>query len=117
MFSTLGSATGLPRIIEKIYEATLVVGNEERKFLAVIVQQSVQPQQQPIFPWSNWADHLGIAAWEYDELEPPEAVCASALNGVLALSDIEMTYGHYWITFAMVHTEPEDLANNVDTMD
>ena len=46
---------------------------------------------------------LGIDAWAFDQLSPVEAVRADQFSGVFALSDIEMTYGHYWLTFAMIH--------------
>ncbi|KAG9086224.1 hypothetical protein FS749_003800 [Ceratobasidium sp. UAMH 11750] len=68
----------------------------------------------PSFPWNNWADHLDIASWAYDELMPPEAVDVTTFSGVFALSDIELSYSHYWVTFAMINMECQDLMDDAD---
>ncbi|QRV83198.1 Transposase family tnp2 [Ceratobasidium sp. AG-Ba] len=102
----------IPVVIRRIYEVKLDVDGEEHEFLGVVVQRFVRAQRRPIFPWHHWEFRLGIDAWAYDELGPLEVVRAEDFTGVFALSDIEMSYGHYWLTFAMVHTEPEDLVDD-----
>jgi hypothetical protein len=44
---------------------------------------------------------LEVESWLFDELDEPEAVGIDAFSGVFALSDIQMSSGHYWLTFAM----------------
>ncbi|KAG8765878.1 hypothetical protein FRC12_007226 [Ceratobasidium sp. 428] len=104
----------VPVIIRKIYQATLLVQGEPRRFVGIIVQRFVRPHHQPAFPWNNWADQLGIGTWMYNRFDEPEVVHPNELSGVFALSDIQLTYSHYWITFAMPHTEPKDLADDLD---
>jgi hypothetical protein len=45
---------------------------------------------------------LGIGAWKYQEVHPINAVPATAFTSHFALSDIEMSYGHFWLTFSMI---------------
>ncbi|KAG8728746.1 hypothetical protein FRC12_021524 [Ceratobasidium sp. 428] len=73
----------IPVIIRKVYEATLQVEGAPQRFIGVVIQRFVRPRRQPVFPWDNWADRLGIGAWVYNEFEAPEVVHPSALNGVL----------------------------------
>ncbi|QRV95272.1 Transposase family Tnp2 protein [Ceratobasidium sp. AG-Ba] len=94
----------VPVIVRRIYKATFNIDDQERKFVAVVVQRFVRAEQRPVFPWSFWENQLGIDAWAYGELAPFEVVRASDFSGVFALSDIDLTYGHYWITFAMIHS-------------
>ncbi|EUC60787.1 transposase family Tnp2 protein, partial [Rhizoctonia solani AG-3 Rhs1AP] len=54
-------------------------------------------------------DRLEIAAWIFEELDEPEVINITRFSGVFALSDIEMSTGHYWLTFAMQPTEPDML--------
>ncbi|KAG8696028.1 hypothetical protein FRC08_007410 [Ceratobasidium sp. 394] len=102
----------VPVIIRRIYKTTVEVMGEEHEFVAVMVQQLIAPERRPLFPWDFWDEYLGIDAWEVDQFGQLEAVPADAFTGVVALSDIEMSYGHYWLTIVMVNTEPEDLAEN-----
>ncbi|KAG8688983.1 hypothetical protein FRC09_012631 [Ceratobasidium sp. 395] len=74
----------------------------------------MEPAARPIFPWSHRAEELGIHSWEFKELGPMEVVPATAFTGVFALSDIEMENGHYWLSFAMINTTPEDLVADDD---
>ncbi|KAG9077295.1 hypothetical protein FS749_010833 [Ceratobasidium sp. UAMH 11750] len=103
-----------PVLIKRIYQSTVEVGGEEHKAIAVMVRRFVKPDHEPVFPWNHWADALGINAWEFDQLDPAKAVPADAFTGVFALSDVELEAGHYWITFAMINTEPEDLVADYD---
>ncbi|QRW24340.1 Transposase family Tnp2 protein [Rhizoctonia solani] len=98
-----------PVTIQGIYESTVTVLGKQYKFLAVMIQKFVAPAEPPAFPWNHWDHILGIGAWVYQELQPVEAVPASAFTGLFALSDIEMSYGHYWLTFSMITTRPNDL--------
>ncbi|KAG8739540.1 hypothetical protein FRC12_016275 [Ceratobasidium sp. 428] len=103
-----------PVLIKAIYEATLRVEGEEQKIVAVMVQRFMEPAARPIFPWSHRAEELGIQSWEFEELGPVEVFPATAFTGVFALSDIEMENGHYWLSFAMINTMPEDLVVDDD---
>ncbi|CCO38035.1 hypothetical protein BN14_12198 [Rhizoctonia solani AG-1 IB] len=85
----------IPVVIQGIYESTVAVRDE-----------------QPVFPWNHWNNILGIGAWKYQEVHPINAVPATAFTSHFALSDIEMSYGHFWLTFSMItSTRPEDLMN------
>ncbi|QRV84445.1 Transposase family Tnp2 protein [Ceratobasidium sp. AG-Ba] len=101
----------VPVIIQGIYESTVRVQDQEHKFLAVMVQRFVVPNPQPLFLWNYWGDFMGIHAWEFEHFGPLEAVHPDAFSGVFALSDIEMTYGHYWITYEMANTSPTNRNN------
>jgi hypothetical protein len=46
-------------------------------------------------------EELEVESWAFEALEDPEVVSIDALTGVFALSDIEMSTGHYWLTFGM----------------
>lgn len=49
---------------------------------------------------SSW-DELQVQSWAFEELEDPEVVGVDVLTSVFMPSDIEMSYGRYWITVAM----------------
>ncbi|QRW20897.1 Transposase family Tnp2 protein [Rhizoctonia solani] len=72
-----------PVIVQGIYESTVTVLGEQYKFLAVMIQKFVAPAEPPAFPWNHWDHILGIGAWVYQELQPVEAVPASALLAFL----------------------------------
>ncbi|KDN33378.1 hypothetical protein RSAG8_13532, partial [Rhizoctonia solani AG-8 WAC10335] len=99
----------VPVLIQGIYETTVEVRGQEYKFLAVMVQHFIAPDEELAFLWNHWNDILGIDAWEYGQLAPLEAVPPTAFTRVFALSDLTMTYGHFWIMVAMIKTRPEDL--------
>jgi hypothetical protein len=44
---------------------------------------------------------LAYASWAFEEFEEPEIVSLDSITGTFALEDIELTYGHYWVTVAM----------------
>ncbi|KAG8706597.1 hypothetical protein FRC11_008102 [Ceratobasidium sp. 423] len=96
-------------LIKGIYRTTVLVGNQEYKFVGVMVCRFIAPAQEPIFPWNHWNELLGIDAWEYRQFALVEGVPLSAFTGVLTLSDIHMSYGHYTLMFAMIKMQPEDL--------
>ncbi|CAE6532528.1 unnamed protein product [Rhizoctonia solani] len=98
-----------PVIIKGIYATTVAVGDREFTFIGVMVRWFIAPAQQPVFPWDHWNELLEIGAWEYRRFGPVVAVLLSAFTGVFAMSDIQMSYGHYTLTFAMIKTRPEDL--------
>ncbi|EUC60381.1 transposase family Tnp2 protein [Rhizoctonia solani AG-3 Rhs1AP] len=93
----------VPVLIQGIYETTVEVRDQEYKFLAIMVQRFVPPDEEPAFPWNHWNDTLGIDAWLYGRLARVEAVLPTIFTGVFALSDITMPDGHFWITIAMVN--------------
>ncbi|KAG8707939.1 hypothetical protein FRC08_000208 [Ceratobasidium sp. 394] len=88
-------------LIKCIYQSTVEVRGEEHKVVAVTVQRFVEPDHELVFPWNHWANDLGIAAWEFDQLNPVEAMPAGTFTGVFALSNVELETGHYWITFVV----------------
>ncbi|CAE7227499.1 unnamed protein product [Rhizoctonia solani] len=98
-----------PVLIKGVYATTVAVGNREFRFIGVMVRRFIAPARRPIFPWDHWNDLLEINAWEYRQFSPVLAVPLSAFTGVFAMSDIEMSYGRYALTFAMIKTRPEDL--------
>ncbi|CAE6441203.1 unnamed protein product, partial [Rhizoctonia solani] len=98
-----------PVIIKGIYTTTVVVGGWEFMFTSVMVHCFIGPSQQPVFPWDHWNELLQISAWEYRQFGLVVAVPLSAFTGVFAMSNIQMSYGHYTLTFAMIKTCPEDL--------
>ncbi|KAF8596318.1 hypothetical protein BDV93DRAFT_67352 [Ceratobasidium sp. AG-I] len=104
----------VPVIIRGIYKTTFEINGEEHNFSAAMVQCFVMPERQPVFPWDEWAEFLGINAWAFEQFQPIEAVPLNIFTGVFALSDIEMTYGHYWLTFEMINTNPEDRVEDYD---
>ncbi|KAG8683490.1 hypothetical protein FRC11_013509 [Ceratobasidium sp. 423] len=108
------SITELRIITVATRHAMVQVHDQEHKFLAVMVQRFVPPAEEPVFPWDYWQEFLGIDAWEYDQFTPVEPVPVSAFSGVFVLSDIHMLGGHFWLTFAMLKTRPEDLADDHD---
>ncbi|QRV80141.1 Transposase family Tnp2 protein [Ceratobasidium sp. AG-Ba] len=104
----------IPVIIQGIYESSIYVHGQEHKFVAVMVQRFVEPEQEPMFLWNYWADFTGMHAWPFEELGPLEAVPADAFSGVFTLSDLAMSYGHYWITCEMANTLPANRANDLN---
>ncbi|KAG8756816.1 hypothetical protein FRC12_010451 [Ceratobasidium sp. 428] len=103
-----------PVIIRGVYEAVVEIEGEEYRIDAVMVQRMLEPEPRGIFPWDHWEDHIAIHTWRFDELGPIEAVPLDAFTGTYILSDIEMTHGRYWVTFASFGTEPEDRVNDYD---
>ncbi|KEP46026.1 transposase family Tnp2 protein, partial [Rhizoctonia solani 123E] len=92
----------VPVLIRGIYETTVEVWGQEYKFLAIMVQRFIAPDEEPAFPWNHWNNTLGIDAWKHDQLAPLEVVPPTVFTGVFVLSDLIMTYGHFWITIAMI---------------
>ena len=41
---------------------------------------------------------LGV---QYEEFEEPEIISLDSITGTFAMEDIELSYGHYWVTVAM----------------
>ncbi|KEP47894.1 transposase family Tnp2 protein [Rhizoctonia solani 123E] len=92
----------IPVLIKRIYTIQLVTLDDiEHRFTCAVVQRFCAPQVIPVFPWDLWQRHLAYDAWEYNQLDPPEVISVQDFSGVFALTDIEFTYGHYWITAAM----------------
>lgn len=57
---------------------------------------------------------MGVASWEYGELEEVVAIPATCFSGAFALFDVSMSNGRYWITVALDTITPE---HNVDEVD
>ncbi|KAG8789112.1 hypothetical protein FRC12_013851 [Ceratobasidium sp. 428] len=68
----------------------------------------------PGHPSCSGANQLGIGSWMYHWFDTPKTVHPDELTGIFTLLDIQLTYGHDWIMFAMPHTKPEDLADDLD---
>ncbi|KAF8682495.1 hypothetical protein RHS04_02636 [Rhizoctonia solani] len=106
-----------PVIIKGIYATTVAVGDQDFTFVGAMVRRFILPVQQPVFPWDHWDELLQIQAWEYRQFAPVEPVPLSAFTGVFAMSDIQMSYGRYTLTFAMIKTHPEDLVEGYNNHD
>ncbi|QRW12224.1 Transposase family Tnp2 protein [Ceratobasidium sp. AG-Ba] len=63
--------------------------------------------QADMFPWDNWAGHLGTTSWEFGELGEPMLVHANCFSGTFALFEVSMSYGRYWVTVALDSVTPE----------
>jgi hypothetical protein len=50
---------------------------------------------------------MGSASWAYEELSELIPITVDQFSGVFALVDINMSYGHYWVTQAMDNIQPE----------
>ncbi|KAG8697374.1 hypothetical protein FRC08_006569 [Ceratobasidium sp. 394] len=59
------------------------------------------------FPWDTWAGHLGASSWAYGELGELVAIPVHRFSGALALFDVPMSYGRYWVTIALDSVSPE----------
>ncbi|QRW23960.1 Transposase family tnp2 [Rhizoctonia solani] len=106
-----------PVIIKGIYATTVAVGDQDFTFVGAMVRRFILPVQQPVFPWDHWDELLQIQAWEYRQFAPVEPVPLSAFTGVFAMSNIQMLYGRYTLTFAMIKTHPEDLVEGYNNHD
>ncbi|KAG8696181.1 hypothetical protein FRC08_007312 [Ceratobasidium sp. 394] len=99
----------VPVLIRRIYQCTLELEEEPepRTILCAVVQRFTEAARPAEFPWDRLAHRLEVQSWAFGELEDPEIVSVDAFTGVFALGDIELSYGHYWVTFAMKPVEPE----------
>ncbi|KAG8794200.1 hypothetical protein FRC12_000219 [Ceratobasidium sp. 428] len=95
-----------PVLIKGIYEITVQVEGRQHTFAAAMVQRFVVPARDPVFLWRYWANMMRIDHWEYNALHPVEAVPLNVFTGNFILTDIKMTYGHYWLTVGRPRTEP-----------
>ncbi|QRW07944.1 Transposase family tnp2 [Ceratobasidium sp. AG-Ba] len=59
------------------------------------------------FPWDTWAGHLGVSSWAYGQLTELTAIPVHRFSGALALFDITMSYGRYWVTVSLDNIAPE----------
>ncbi|KDN40631.1 hypothetical protein RSAG8_07960, partial [Rhizoctonia solani AG-8 WAC10335] len=108
-----------PVLIKRIYRATLplysdfsllytnqgFLGMNGAYFVTFILSYSLQVH--------SWGAHLEIAAWMFEELGEAEVINITRFSGAFALSDIQMSTGHYWLTFAMQPIEPEMFVGGV----
>ncbi|KAG8716823.1 hypothetical protein FRC09_015154 [Ceratobasidium sp. 395] len=106
-----------PVLIKGIYEITVETEGRQHTFAAAMVQRFVVPARDPVFLWAYWADMMRIDHWEYNALHPVEAVPLDVFTGNFILTDIEMPYGHYWLTIGRPRTEPPDVDVDVDVDD
>ncbi|KAG8794202.1 hypothetical protein FRC12_000221 [Ceratobasidium sp. 428] len=97
-----------------IYEITVQTEGRQHTFAAAMVQRFVVPARDPVFLWAYWANMMRIDHWEYNALHPVEAVPLDVFTGNFILTDIEMTYGHYWLTIGRPRTEPLDVDVDID---
>ncbi|KAG9126247.1 hypothetical protein FRC07_004272 [Ceratobasidium sp. 392] len=99
----------VPVLIKRIYQCTFDIEDEGNPHIinCAVVQQFVEHDREPDFPWMQLACQLEIQHWSYGSYDEPEAVCVTYFSGSFALGDIEMSYGHYWITLGMKLVDPE----------
>ncbi|KAG9118995.1 hypothetical protein FRC07_006209 [Ceratobasidium sp. 392] len=67
----------------------------------------MEHEHEPDFPWMPYARRLQIQHWAYDSYNEPEVIAITSFSRSFALGDVVMSYGHYWITFAMKPVDPE----------
>ncbi|KAG8742780.1 hypothetical protein FRC12_015269 [Ceratobasidium sp. 428] len=84
-----------------------IPGGANLRTVCALVRRFKAPPIEPHFPWDTWASHLGVSSWAYDGLEEVMAVQANCFSGALALFDVEMSYGRYWVTVALDSVSPE----------
>ncbi|QRV94930.1 Transposase family Tnp2 protein [Ceratobasidium sp. AG-Ba] len=69
--------------------------------VCALVRLFQTPPIEGSFPWDAWAGHLGVHNWAYGQLGELVAISATRFSGTLALFDIPMSYGRYWVTIAL----------------
>lgn len=64
---------------------------------------------QAQYSWNHWnrSAHLGVSSWAYDRLGDAIAIPILRFSGTLALFDVPMSYGRYWVTVSLDSTSPE----------
>ncbi|KAG9124509.1 hypothetical protein FRC07_011347 [Ceratobasidium sp. 392] len=99
----------VPALIKRIYQCSFNIGGEPdpRIVLCAVVQRFMEHEHEPDFPWMPYARRLQIQHWAYDSYNEPEVIAITSFSGSFALGDVVMSYGHYWITFAMKPVDPE----------
>ncbi|QRV84956.1 hypothetical protein RhiJN_12972 [Ceratobasidium sp. AG-Ba] len=99
----------VPVLIKRIYECLFNIEDqpEPRTVICAVVQRFVEHEHNPDFPWVRFAHRLEVQHWVYNSYNAPEVVDVTSFSGSFALGDIEMIYGHYWITFGMKPINPE----------
>ncbi|KAG8746234.1 hypothetical protein FRC12_014344 [Ceratobasidium sp. 428] len=99
----------VPVLIKRIYQCSFDIEGEDnpRVICCAVVQQFVEHEHEPDFPWMRVARRLEIQHWAYNVYDEPKIVSLTSFSGSFALGDIVMSYAHYWITFA-VDPEFED---------
>ncbi|QRV74708.1 Transposase family Tnp2 protein [Ceratobasidium sp. AG-Ba] len=95
-----------PVLIERILYIEFP-GEAELRCICALVRKFQTPLVQPNFPWDAWSVHLGVASWAYNELGAPTIIPIHRFSGTLALFDISMSYGRYWVTVALDSVQPE----------
>jgi hypothetical protein len=75
--------------------------------ICALVRQFQVPDIEPDFPWSTWAGSLGTASWAFNRLGNLTAISPERFSGLFALVDIQMSYGHYWVTQSLDNVEVE----------
>ncbi|KAG8686951.1 hypothetical protein FRC08_012245 [Ceratobasidium sp. 394] len=82
-------------------------GEAAMNCICALVRAFQPPQVEPIFPWDTWSGSLGVSSWAYGELGELIAIPVHRFSGALALFDVPMSYGRYWVTVVMDSVSPE----------
>ncbi|CCO36144.1 hypothetical protein BN14_10269 [Rhizoctonia solani AG-1 IB] len=82
-------------------------GEPEMQAICALVRPFQPPLVEPDFPWDAWAASLGASSWSYGLLDDLVAIPVSLFSGTLALFDVPMSYGRYWVAVALDSVSPE----------
>ncbi|KAG8724749.1 hypothetical protein FRC09_014814 [Ceratobasidium sp. 395] len=98
----------VPALIKRIYQCSFDIDEDNPRIVCcAVIQQFVEHGHEPDFPWMRVARRLEIQHWAYNVYNEPEIVSLTSFSGLFALGDIVMSYGHYWMTFAVKPVDPE----------
>ncbi|QRV72064.1 Transposase family Tnp2 protein [Ceratobasidium sp. AG-Ba] len=95
-----------PVLIERILVIE-IPGEPDLRCVCALVRKFQAPPVEPNFPWDAWSGHLGASSWAYGQLGELTIVSVHQFAGALALFDIQMSYGRYWVTVALDTVQPE----------
>ncbi|QRV98832.1 Transposase family tnp2 [Ceratobasidium sp. AG-Ba] len=100
-----------PVLIERILNIEFP-GQAHLRCVCALVCKFQAPFVDPVFPWDAWSGHLGVTSWAYGQFDEPIIIPVHRFSGALALFDISMSYGRYWVTVALDSVQPE--RDNID---
>jgi hypothetical protein len=114
-----------PVRIDRILHIELT-GEPDLRCICALVRLFQSPEVEGRFPWDLWqapnrtqpvqtvskylynrAGHLGTSIWAYGELGLLLVIQVGRFSGALALFDVPMSYGRYWVAVALDSISPE----------
>ncbi|QRV80055.1 Transposase family tnp2 [Ceratobasidium sp. AG-Ba] len=82
-------------------------GEPHIRCICALVRRFCPPPVEGQFPWDMWASNLGVSSWAYEQLGELTVIPVHRFSGALALFEVPMSYGRYWITVALDNISPE----------